>query len=128
MNLGSDNRAHARPTKRSNAWLVPQTRSLSSRWYISGETCHDDVAKAEALRYHLAAIAQESIPEDADGEEQLQRSAQTVHAERSSADAGPPALASPWAVAEVVAGLRVMANNKAPGEDGMPAELLEKQR
>ena len=55
----------------------------------------------------------------------MARSGETVASERGGTDAGPHALACPWALQEVVAGLRTLANNKAPGEDGMPAELLK---
>ena len=52
-------------------------------------------------------------------------SGEVVAGSRNSSEVGPHALACPWTLEEITAGLRALANNKAAGKDVMPAELLE---
>ena len=64
MNLWNENPGARAAYKAVNRLArTPDKEPIESLVHpFSGETCHDDAAKAEALRYHLAAIAQESYP------------------------------------------------------------------
>jgi hypothetical protein len=55
----------------------------------------------------------------------MQQSRETVMAERASQDVGPQSMGGSFGAKEVRTALFKMANDKAPGQDGVPAELLK---
>jgi len=113
-------------TALNNLARTPDQSSIESIEHPhTGELCHTAAAKAEALACHYATLASEAVPEHPEGVAQLRRSQAVVDSCRGGNEAGPDALASAWTLHEVQAGLRALANNKAPGEDELPAELLK---
>ena len=91
----------------------------------TGARTHSPQETAEALGAHYAAMAQRREPTSTEEATQRADAAAAVAAERVAERPGPPALEDPFSSRELRTALRKMPNRKAPGGDGLPAELLK---
>ena len=92
---------------------------------VTGELCTTGAEKSDAMAQHCAHLAKAPTPRCEEERHQVQASEATAAALRADACDGPEEYAAPVTPAEVLRALQRMANNKAPGEDGMPVELLK---
>ena len=98
------------------ALVHPDTKELS----VTPDT------QTAALTAHYAKLARAQPAEHPARIDQIRLSTQKVRQEWQGTDAGPAEISKPYTPDELATGLRRMANNKASGEDGMPAELLKR--
>ena len=105
---------------------VPCVQGIAAlRHPVTGELGTSTAERAGALAAHYSALARAQQPGHPDEIGQARQSEATVMRQRAGVDDGPDVLSQHVTLEEVQAGLRRMANHKAPGEDDLPAELLK---
>ena len=97
------------------ALVHPETKELS----VTPDT------QTAALTAHYAKLARAQPAEHPARIDQIRVSTQKVKKEWQDTHSGPAEISKSYTPAELAMGLRRMANNKASGEDGIPAELLK---
>jgi hypothetical protein len=91
----------------------------------TGDLCTDTADKVQALSSHFQSLLQPAAPRSEAERAQRERSEATVAALRKESVGHVEGLDSEFTDEEVRDALRCMENHKAPGQDGMQAELLK---